>query len=105
MKKTTVLGVLALAILVSTALPLLATPTAQPAAPAPVPAWLAGLVAAPAAGPGFLPHPVELTACSQTDRQACTIDCRQNCQAGGCRYNGSTCTVENGCVCDPCLCP
>ncbi len=105
MKKVTVLGFLALAVLVSTALPLLAAPAVPSAAPAPVPAWLAGLVSAPAAGPGFLPQPLELTACSQTDRQNCTIACRQDCQAGGCRYNGSNCTIESGCVCDPCLCP
>jgi hypothetical protein len=103
--KKAVFGFLAVALLVATALPALG---ASPATPVPsavqteAPVWLAGLT--PAADPGlsFLPKPVLVTACSFPDRTACTQDCHQQCSP--CHYGGSTCTLENGCVCGECLC-
>ena len=102
MKKKAVFGFLAVALLASTALPLLGQQPAPSAAPGNLPVWLAGLT--PAAGPGldFLPQPLQLTACSFPDRQACTQECRQQCSPG--HSGGGTCTLENGCVCGECLC-
>jgi len=100
--KKAVFGFLAVALLVSTALPILGETPAPPAAPAEAPAWLAGLAPAANAGPGFLPQPLLLTACSFPDRVACTQDCRAQCSP--CHSGGGTCTLENGCVCGECLC-
>jgi hypothetical protein len=99
--KKAVFGFLAVALLLATAFPVLAAP-APSAAPAGVPVWLAGLTPAVGAGLDFLPKPFEMTACSQPDRAACTMECRQECSP--CHSGGGTCTLENGCVCNECLC-
>ncbi|MEA2691248.1 MAG: hypothetical protein QOJ16_635 [Acidobacteriota bacterium] len=93
---------LAVALLVSTALPILAEQPAPTAAPTAAPAWLAGLAPAADASLGFLPQPILVTACSFPDRTACTQDCRQQCSP--CHSGGGTCTLEAGCVCGECLC-
>ena len=103
--KKAVFGFLAAALLVATALPAMgapAPPAAPTAAPMAVPVWLAGLTPAVDAAPGFVPQPIFLTACSLPDMAACTRDCHQQCSP--CHYGGSTCTLENGCVCAECLC-
>jgi len=101
--KKAVFGFLAVAILVSTSLPLLAEQPAPSAGPAEVPVWLAGL--APSAGLSFLPQPIPLTACAFPERSACTQGCRQECRAIGCFGGGGVCTLEDGCICGECVCP
>jgi hypothetical protein len=108
MKKKAVFGFLAAALLLAFAFPAFAAvpaTSAPSAVPGSTPVWLAGLTSAPApvgAGLDFLPKPLELTACSFPDRTACTQECHQLCSP--CHYGGSTCTLENGCVCAECLC-
>jgi len=102
MKKKAVFGFLAVALLLAAAFPAFAAPAAPSASPGTTPVWLAGLTTASGAGLDLQPQPVFLTACSAPDRAACTQDCHQQCSP--CHYGGSTCTVENGCVCAECLC-
>ena len=102
MKKKTVFGFLAVALLLVTAFPVLAAPPALSTVTAGTPVWLAGLAPAVGAGLDFLPQPLPMTACSFADRAACTMDCRQQCSP--CHSGGGTCTLETGCVCGECLC-
>jgi trimeric autotransporter adhesin len=41
--------------------------------------------------------------CSFTDKQACNQSCNQAC--GGCKGTGGVCTLNDGCVCNDCICP
>jgi hypothetical protein len=103
--KKAVFGFLAVAILAtSIALPLRAE-QAPAAASKPVPTWLAGLTPAADTGLRFLPKPIEVTACSFTDQQACNQSCHQACRAIHCFGGLGTCTLEEGCVCGDCTCP
>jgi hypothetical protein len=103
--KKAVFAFLAVAILAaSTALPLLAEP-APAAAPAQLPAWLAGLTPAADTGLRFLPQPIQVTACSFPDQQACNQSCHQACRAMHCFGGLGTCTLEEGCTCGECTCP
>jgi hypothetical protein len=101
--KRVALALLAVVLLVSTALPLLAeeaapaaAPAAQVAAPAELPAWLAP---AADAGLSFLLQPIPL--CASRDQVICNHLCQQRCSP--CQSSGNTCT-DSQCLCGPCVC-